>query len=387
MARRGTQRGSPDRGGPGRGDRGSRDTQARDADPRGNELRSAGPAALDAIGTDATLAPADIALLFALRDGYVARSEGGLSGPLERTWSSARELALYDATFGARIGWKWRAVLAELSLRAITPPRGTILDWGSGTGVASRAWIDALGAQGQRVLLHDHSAASRAFAAHALRARHPALEVVELEAPPAEPVDVLLASHVISELEDRDFDRLVDLGTRARFVVWVEPGAKPLARRLVEARERLRTALAVLAPCTHHAACPLAAPERARDWCHHLAAPPPEAFTTRLWNQVARELGIDLRSLPYSFLVLGRGPERDHGPDAARILGRPRVEKGRALLDVCSAEGVRVLRFLERLDKGAFRAFERAPQSPRLHRLRAEALRVTACEPLPVPAP
>jgi len=340
-----------------------------------------------AFQNDATLHPDDIAVLAALRDGYVARSEGGLHGPLDAGWTSARELALYDATFGARIGWKWRAVVAEIAGRAIQPPRGTLLDFGCGTGIASRAWLEAFGADGMRVILVDTSHTARAFATTKLRERWPALEIVELAAAPKDPVDVLLASHVISELEDDAFDGLVDLAQRSRFVAWVEPGSKQISRRLIEAREKLRGGLTVLAPCTHVEVCGLASVDRSRDWCHHLAAPPPEAFTTRLWNQVARELHIDLRSLPYSFLVLGRGPNRIEAPDAARVLGRPRVEKGRALLDVCRAEGVSVLRFLERLDKETFRSFSTWPARPRLHRVRETEARIESFEPLEAPPP
>ncbi len=327
----------------------------------------------------------DVATLEELRERYISRSEGGVHGPLDRGWLDARELALYDATFGARIGWKWAAVLAELEQRAVEPPRGTILDWGCGTGVAARAWIERFGAEGQRVLLFDTSQAARKYAGKALRARWPELDVVELEAPPSKPVDVFLASHVVSELEDAAFDALVDYAGTANFVAWVEPGSHAISRQLILARERLRDELAVLAPCTHAAACGLTAENHARDWCHHLAVPAPEAFTTRLWNQVSRELGIDLRSLPYSFLVLGRGPRRDADPGDARILGRPRVEKGRALLDVCRAEGVETLRYLERTDKLFFRALSDAPKTARLHRIESAEGRVASLGELPVP--
>jgi ribosomal protein RSM22 (predicted rRNA methylase) len=308
-------------------------------------------------------------------------------GPLEQSWANARELALYDATFGARIGWKWRAVLTELVQRAVNPPRGTILDWGCGTGIASRAWIEQFGPEGQRVLLFDTSRAARQFALHALRERWPDLEVVEVESPPSKPVDVLLASHVLSELEDATFDALVDLAARSNFVAWVEPGSRDIAKKLVLARERLRDELAVLAPCTHERMCGLLAAGRGDDWCHHHGMPAPEAFTTRLWNQVSKEVGIDLRSLAYSFVVLGRGPRRAHDEHDARILGRPRVEKGRALLDVCRAEGVETLRYLERTDKLFFRALSDPPPRARLHRIESKAGRIESLTELPTPAP
>ncbi|MCY2960980.1 MAG: methyltransferase domain-containing protein [Planctomycetota bacterium] len=327
----------------------------------------------------------DVAILTEMRERYIARSEGGIHGPLDRSWLNARELALYDATFGARIGWKWRAVLAEVAQRAVEPPRGTILDWGCGTGVASRAWLERFGAEGQRVVLFDTSQAARRFAAQSLRARWPGLDVVEIESPPHKPVDVLLVSHVISELLDPAFDGLVDFAATSNFVAWVEPGSRDIAKKLVLARERLRDELAVLAPCTHSRMCGLLGAGRADDWCHHHGAPAPEAFTTRLWNQVAKDVGIDLRSLAYAFLVLGRGPVRAGDPRDGRILGRPRVEKGRALLDVCRAEGVATLRFLERTDKPFFRALGDAPMKPRLHRVEAAGDRIESLSEIPTP--
>ena len=61
-------------------------------------------------------------------------------------WCDERDLASYDATFAQRIGWKWDYVLAELRRRGWTPPRGTLLDWGCGSGIAGRAFLDHFGA-------------------------------------------------------------------------------------------------------------------------------------------------------------------------------------------------------------------------------------------------
>ncbi len=331
---------------------------------------------------DEGLTQADLNALKDLRDRYLARSEGGEHSPLEQGWLGPRELALYDVTFGARIGWKWRAVMSEMALRAIAPPRGTLLDWGCGTGVASRAWIEAHGPEGQRVLLWDASHAAQEFAAQRLRARWPALDVQVLHTAPTDVPDVLLLSHVLSELEDAAFDALVDFAAQARFVTWVEPGSHAIARRLGGARERLRAMeLVPLAPCPHTGACGVLAPGHERDWCHHMAPPAPEAFTTRLWNQVARELGIDLRSLPYSFLVMGRDPQAPVPPGLARILGRPRLEKGRALVDVCRAEGLSTLRLLERTDKRLFRTLDRAPDTARLFHIEESDGRIETIVP------
>ncbi|MCA8957882.1 MAG: hypothetical protein KDC87_17535, partial [Planctomycetes bacterium] len=71
-------------------------------------------------------------------------------------WASDLDLLHYDAVFAERIGWKWDAVLDEIDARgglAVTEARSaTLLDWGCGTGIASRRFVERFGAG--RVLLH-----------------------------------------------------------------------------------------------------------------------------------------------------------------------------------------------------------------------------------------
>ena len=77
--------------------------------------------------------PAEIATLERLRGRFLA--------PDTRAgdyWRSEEELALYDSTFGERIGWKWDAVLSELSVRGWQPQGRRLVDWGCGSGIASR---------------------------------------------------------------------------------------------------------------------------------------------------------------------------------------------------------------------------------------------------------
>ena len=52
----------------------------------------------------------DLAILRRLRGRFLAADP--IAGDY---WESAKDLALYDATFGERIGWKWDAVLRELT--------------------------------------------------------------------------------------------------------------------------------------------------------------------------------------------------------------------------------------------------------------------------------
>jgi ribosomal protein RSM22 (predicted rRNA methylase) len=166
----------------------------------------------------------------------------------------------------------------------------------------------------------------------------------------------------------------------AKAIVWVEPGTPALARRLVEVRETLRTRFRPIAPCPHDGVCGMLRPERVSDWCHLFATPAAEAFTSGHWRRFSDELGIDLRSLPTSYLVLVRDdaapPPRPEG-DLARPLGRAKLEKGRALLDLCRPEGIVRARLLERDDRAvAKRLASRKPFHPLLDvQLEGERLR------------
>lgn len=317
------------------------------------------------------LTPADWDRLSELRASFLderAPEDATLGGDY---WCSRRDLELYDRTFGARIAWKWRAVLSELALRGIVPPPGRVLDWGCGTGIAAREYLRAFGAsRAHPVLLWDRSTAAAEFARERIVGEYARIEV-ELPATCArEPVDVLLASHVLGELDARGTAELASIARRARFVIWVEPGSRGVSRRLSAVRDDLLDDLEVLAPCTHSEGCGVLAAGQERSWCHHFARPPAEAFQSRHWAEFSRTLGIDLRSLPYSFVVMSRrealepesasttSPHRTlrsnapvHGRVRARILGRPRVEKGRARIDACDADGVHEWSLLRREDR------------------------------------
>lgn len=314
---------------------------------------------------------ADWERLSAMRADFLDATDVG--GASIDPWNSRRDLEIYDATFGARIGWKWDAVLGEIARRGIVPPHGTLLDWGCGTGVAARAWLRHLGAH-WKVHAHDLSTDARAFALERVREEHAGVETSpELcDAP-----DVLLVSHVIDELDVGPLDELLLLARRARFVVWVEAGAKNTSRALTAQRERLLDEFEPLAPCTHANACGIMTPDHERDWCHHFARPAPEAFTTRHWALFSRTLKIDMRSLPYSYLVMQRradAPPREAG--LTRVLGRPGFRRGRALLDACDKDGVRTLSLLERTDKLFFRALENGDVADTRYRFEVDGTRV-----------
>ena len=196
-------------------------------------------------------------------------------------WADRRTLELYDRVFAARIGWKWEAVLDEVEARAGLPAPAAVLDWGTGTGVAARTVLRRLGPERRptRLVLLDRDAGAREFAAEALRGEFPGLAVETTGELPSEAFDLVLASHVLDELEDPEVAPLLAAAAAADHVLWVEPGSKATSRRLSALRATLLADHHVVAPCVHRGDCGVLA-EHERDWCHLFARPPAEVHTT-----------------------------------------------------------------------------------------------------------
>lgn len=312
-----------------------------------------------------------------LRSTFVSFEEHVGEG--EPYWESPADLALYDETFAQRIGWKWDGVLEELVRRKRLPAGDTLLDWGCGTGIATRRFL-ARGGDVRRVFLFDHDHAAAEFALARVRAEHPRVEArVGL---PEEAPDVLLVSHVLDELDPEQKESLLVLAERSAAVVWCEPGSRRTSRALGEVRARLGQTLDVLAPCTHQATCGALAGTDA--WCHLFARAPQAVYVEGRWAELGRELGIDLRSLPYSFLALARrgsvatpGSGDLAGP-GARLLARPRLTRGRAEFTLCDADGVRSVDYLQRSDKQLFKALDDVSGEPWLFDATLEGTRLKA---------
>jgi len=336
-----------------------------------------------------------------LRTSYLAGSAG--TGDY---WHGESDLASYDATFAQRIGWKWDYVLAELTRRGWVPPGGELVDWGCGSGIAGRAYLDHFGPTSiSRLNLWDRSPLARQFAARRAGEKYPGLEVSvgpgNFSAPRSPPLaapprgedrpdgpkhQILLISHVLPELDPEQTDALLELAGSAECVLWVEPGTHEASRQLIGVRERLRKGFNVIAPCTHSASCGMLVPENKRHWCHHFAVPPREIFTDGNWSRFARLTGIDLRDLPLSFLVLDRRPAPPLPAGAGRVIGHPRLYKAHALLLGCDASGVCERKLNRRRLRAEFRALQKsATQALQVWELAGDEL--VATKPFPEPEP
>ncbi len=303
----------------------------------------------------------DLALLRRLRERFLAGSPG--AGDY---WKTSDELALYDTTFAERIGWKWDAVLRELAARAWQPRSRHLFDWGCGSGVASRRLLAAWPGRFETLTLHDRSPLALRFASERARAAAPGV-ALRTGLPATLPPDTLVVvSHVLNELAAAELHRLLPLLRQAREIIWVEAGTHADSRRLIaEVREPLLGEFTAVAPCTHAARCGMLAPANAPHWCHHFATAPAEIFQDGRWAEFGRELGIDLRALPYAFLVLARPADATPGPEEfSRMIGRPREYKGYSKILSCQAAGVGELMLQKRDAPALRRTLGETPEAP-----------------------
>ena len=292
---------------------------------------------------------------------------GPAAGPY---WNSPGDLASYDFTYAERIGWKWDQVLRELRLRGWRPASRTVLDWACGSGIAARRVISFFGAENfDSLTVWDHSPLACDFAAEAAQREFPALKVAQ--ATPGllastESLGLVIISHVVNELTSDQLAALIALVDRAEAVLWVEPGTHGASRELSAIRDDLRDDFHVIAPCTHGNSCPIERPGNERHWCHFFAPPPGEIFADPNWVKFGQRAGIDLRSLPYSFLALDRRTARPLD-GLSRIIGRPEHFKPYARVLNCDATGLAELEVPKRVDPALVKELERT-KAPLLYR-------------------
>jgi hypothetical protein len=299
----------------------------------------------------------DWAALERLRAGFLAGSAGQRD-----YWETESDLASYDATFAQRIGWKWSHVLRELEAAGWKPAPGALWDWGCGTGIAGRVFLDHFGtAEVSHLILTDRSSLAVEFARRRAHQRFPQLRVDSgRKGAPA----TLLLSHILTELSDQQLQDLISIVRRATALVWVEPGTYETSRRLGRLRDQLREEFRVIAPCTHQRSCPIFQPQNGQHWCHHFAEVPPEVFTDSNWARFGHIAGVDLRSLPLSFLVLDKRPQSSAPASRVCLIGNPRVYKAHALLLGCDECGLHDARLSKRRSPETFRLAKKGQLKP-----------------------
>lgn len=303
---------------------------------------------------------ADWESLKSLRTIFLSETAGGQKD----YWSSSHLLELYHETFAQRIGWKWDAVLKDFSAKVIFNKKEsyTVLDYGSGTGIATEKIVEHLGADNiSDVWLWDKSRQAMEFSAQNLEKRFPKIPLTKLSEVQVPGGNwILILSHIVNELSKKELIEVLSLAEKADYVFWVEPGTHSTSRRLIEIRKKVLEKMVVLAPCQHQKACGMLSAKNEPHWCHHFASPPQEVFQHSFWGLFSRNLNIDLRSLPVSYLILGKKDTQALATSSeARIIGRPRLYKGNGKFLLCEESGVDDVLLLEKNHRSLFKDYKK----------------------------
>lgn len=258
-------------------------------------------------------------------------------------WQSHSLIESYDQTFAQRISWKWQRVLEEIQHRDIQLPAklDNIIDWGCGTGIASRTFLGVFpDQQFSHQILIDKSTDACQFAAEKITGLGLQQEITINPASLTSKNSLLLISHVLNELNPDSLSDLLALINDSDFFIWVENGTKSTSKQLSSLIPQIAESQQILAPCMTPMNCPMNTADHDDDWCHNFARIPQEAAEQSLWGHVKTQLGIDTRSAPYSFLVGSKQAQAVSLENSFRVLGRPQINKGHLKAQCCSASGL-----------------------------------------------
>ena len=268
--------------------------------------------------------------------------------------NSKRSLAAYGLFFFPRTYVRTRLVLDECAANwSSRASHIRVVDIGAGTGAAGLAALETLTAwrpeAGLQLDMVDCATEgidlSRSIfsAGHALwpRARVREIKTDAQTYTPETGTHLMLCSFAINEwMMDQADDQLHEWV--ARQMKSLAPGGwlvimEPALRSAVERMERLRDWIAaekiarILAPCPHHAPCPMLAEKRG--WCHEV----------RTWRvpdslrRINRTLQRDVHLLKFSFLALQNAPVESS--NWMRLVSPVKMEKGKYVCHGCGGDG------------------------------------------------
>jgi hypothetical protein len=323
------------------------------------------------------ITPEDWKLLVAMRQAY-------LTDKAQTHWSSTRSFELYDHFFGQRIADKWSSALSEFLNRShaevffdwctsLSAPL-QVWDWGCGTGRASRTFHELLVRRpNTEIVLTDRSTAVEDWAFSKISQERKGVSC-EVNRIASSQLDlsrvVLLVSHVLNELDNSSAGALSDVAARAEWVFWVENGSKTTSRHLAQVRNKLRHTHEILAPCLGQSGCQAIDGKDHTHWCHFFAKRSADYFLDPEWTEFSKQLGVDLRSIPYSFFIARKRVEGDEtvsplsDKSAGVLIGKPRVYKGYADALVCGQDTRLVeWRYQKKYNTEVYREFKKEKSS------------------------
>lgn len=257
------------------------------------------------------------------------------------------------ATYGAA-----RRVFSEIRLRAPHADVGSLLDLGAGPGTALFAAAEEFQTLQQATLIESDPEWLALGKRLATQSPPPMAQQAQWlkqdlrSGLSCNAHDLVVISYALGELPQAAAEALLRKAWRCarKFLVVIEPGTRRGFSVVNVARSALiANAAAIVAPCPHQSACPMAA---AGDWCH---------FSQRVERTSQhRQLkggALGYEDEKFSYLVAGR----DAAPaTAARIVRHPGKHSGHVQLALCTPQGQIENRTVTRSSKAAYKAARKA---------------------------
>jgi len=165
------------------------------------------------------------------------------------------------------------------------------------------------------------------------------------------PHDLVMLSYVLNELPPSEQAILVERAYKAarKCLVVIEPGTPQGFASLLRTRALLLEKGAhILAPCPHHAPCPLTrASQEGTDWCHFSERIPRERF-----HKHVKKASLPYEDEKYTYLIVS--PSSTPPLAQNRIIKAPIKRSGHVLLDLCTPEGSLARKIISKKDKIAY---------------------------------
>lgn len=227
------------------------------------------------------------------------------------------------------------AVLHELKLRQPDWQPASMLDLGAGPGTASLAASQLFRPlsfslyEQERAMLELGKGLFAQGPETLQRASWQQGSLPNLPKLPSGSAELVLMAYVLNELPAQQRQQLYQnlQASQAEVLVAVEPGTPAGYQHILELRSQfLSWGWQIWAPCPHHQACPLAAP----DWCHFA-----QRLSRSALQRELKQAELNFEDEKFSYLILSRKTAAQTAP--ARILRHPQKLKGHVELKLCTA--------------------------------------------------
>ncbi len=244
-------------------------------------------------------------------------------------------LARLPATYAAA-----SCVFSEIAARAPAFAPRSLLDAGAGPGTASWAAVQAWPGLASVRLLDERRIFLDMAKRLAASSGHPALShATPIERnliPPGEflPSDLVVASYLLAELPEMHVaaTALALWTACSGMLIFVEPGTPAGYRRILATRTALLAqGAAIVAPCPHAEACPIAPP----DWCHFVQRLPRSRD-----HMIAKSAELPFEDEKFCYLAVARR-HISFTPAASRVLAPPAKGKPGIELKLCVDGAIR----------------------------------------------